>query len=399
MRQRSDRAPVAAIIAAMGVSTGGMLPVSMIGPLSVQIRRDLDLGTARLGAAVAIYFLSAAAQSIRIGQWCDHIGPGRGVLIASTSSVASLLAIAAFARSYVLLLVFLLVGTLAASLSTPATNGLVLHNIDAARQGVAHGAKQAAIPLAVLIGGAAVPTAASAIGWRWAFVLAAIVPAIGGLSALLSVESPAHASPAERSRPHMRQQLREFDAIPLVLMAVGAGLSGASVTSLTTFSVDASRETGISEGHAGALLAVASAVVVIVRVSAGRLADRRLGDRFVPIITMLFLSVSGFVLLAIETESTNAIGTVLALVAGWGWTGLFTLLVVEQHPRHGGVATGVAMTFIYGGGVVGPFLFGQMVDAGSYRVAWLYAGGLSFSAGTLMLLSRRSLGRNRHAAG
>ena len=71
-----------------------------------------------------------------------------------------------------------------------ASNLTLARSVPASRLGLSFGIKQAAIPIATLLAGAAVPTVALTIGWRWAYLIGAAV-------ALLA----AARDPARRRRP------------------------------------------------------------------------------------------------------------------------------------------------------------------------------------------------------
>ena len=377
------------LVAAGAITTGGMLPPMLLGALAVQMRRDLDFSNTQLGAAVAAYFLFSSAQSVQAGAWNDRVGTRRALLAAGASSVVCLLAVVLIATSYPLLVVTLLVGTLAASVSTPASNALVVSNIPAGRQGLAHGVKQAAIPAASLLAGLAVPVVALTIGWRWAFGICALVPVVGVVAAWDS--APRAVPGRDEHERASRGRLSDVSLGPVAMLAAGAGLCGGAVTSLTSFVVVASTEAGMSEGVAGGVVAIASAFVIAIRISIGHFADRRLGDRLLVVAAMQFLAALGFLRLAAGQVWFMAIGTTVALALGWGWTGLFTLAVVEFHARNQGVATGIAMTGVYAGAVVGPLLFALIEDRSSFGSAWVFAALMTMGGAAAVLVARSRL--------
>ena len=75
--------------------------------------------------------------------------------------------------------------------------------VPAGRQGLSFGVKQAAIPVSTLLAGAAVPTVALTLGWRWAFVL-------GGLRAMAALAARVYATcdPAAATACEIRRLLR-----------------------------------------------------------------------------------------------------------------------------------------------------------------------------------------------
>ena len=65
-----------------------------------------------------------------------------------------------------------------------ASNLTLSRSVPAHRLGLSFGVKQAAIPLATLLAGAAVPAVALTVGWRWAYVIAS------GLAVLALLGAP-----------------------------------------------------------------------------------------------------------------------------------------------------------------------------------------------------------------
>jgi len=84
------------------------------------------------------------------------------------------------------------VGGLARGAGQPASNALIATAVAPGRRGLAYGAKQAAIPAGVLLGGLAVPVFGVTVGWRWAYVAAAVVAVV----VAVVLPSTANAAPA-----------------------------------------------------------------------------------------------------------------------------------------------------------------------------------------------------------
>ncbi len=166
----------------IGVVTGGALPGFLTGGVSVQLRADLGFGESGLGFAVGAFFTAAALSSAVLGRTAERLGPSRAMQASAVVSVVSLLGVAAGARSFTTLLLWLAVGGVANALAQPAANLFIARTVEASRLGMAFAVKQSGIPAATLLGGLAVPAIALTVGWRWAFVAGAAVPLGGGLT-------------------------------------------------------------------------------------------------------------------------------------------------------------------------------------------------------------------------
>ena len=385
-REASNRRP---ILLAVAVATVGVLPAFLTGGLAVQIRDELDFGSAALGLAVAAFFASSSLASAAMGRLVERIGSHRGMRLAATASAASLLGVALLAGSWAGLVACLVLGGLANAVLHPATNLSLAREVSAGRQGLSFGVKQAAIPAATLLAGLAVPSIALTFGWRWAFA--------GGAALALAVALFVPAG-TPGGVVHRLQEAREKDArvAPLVLLALGIGLGSTATAPLGSFLVESSVAAGLRVDTAGLLLALGSAVNIVVRVAFGHLADGMSGGRLRLVAAMLGIGVVGFALLATGESPLILPGALLAFGAGWGWPGLFNFAVVKTSPGAPAAATGVTQTGASGGAALGPLVFGLVVEAASYDVAWLVSGAIALAALTAILAGRRMVLRDRH---
>jgi MFS family permease len=387
-REASNRRP---ILLAVAVATVGVLPAFLTGGLAVQVRDELDFGSAALGLAVAAFFASSSLASAVMGRLVERIGFHRGMRLAAIGGAASLLGVALLARSWTGLVACLVLGGLANAASHPATNLSLAREVPARRQGLSFGVKQAAIPAATLLAGLAVPTIAVTFGWRWAFAGGAAL----ALAVALFVPAGAPGGVVRRLA-----EAREKDArfAPLVLLALGIGLGSTATAPLGTFLVESSVAAGLRVDTAGLLLALGSAVNIVVRVAFGHLADGMSGGRLQLVAAMLGIGVVGFVLLATGESALILPGALLAFGAGWGWPGLFNFAVVKTSPGAPAAATGVTQTGASGGAALGPLVFGLVVEAASYDVAWLVSGAIALGALAAILAGRRMVLRDRRLA-
>ena len=382
------------VLLAVAVATVGVLPAFLTGGLAVQIRSELDFGSAALGLAVAVFFVSASLASVVMGRVVERIGAHRAMRVSATGSAAALLGVALFAGSWAGLVACLVLGGLANAVAHPATHLSLARKVPANRQGFSFGIKQAAIPAATLLAGLAVPIIAVTFGWRWAFAGGA------ALALLLSFIVPAETLGGVRKIKEARAG--DVPTAPLVLLALGIGLGSAAATPLGAFIVESSVAAGLRVETAGLMLALGSAVGIVVRVTFGRLADGMGGGSLRLVAAMLGVGVVGFALLANGSGDLIVPGTLLAFGAGWGWPGLFNFAVVKTNPNAPAAATGITQTGASGGAALGPLVFGLVVEAASYEAAWLFCGAIALVALVAILAGRTMILRDRarnHAAG
>ncbi|GAB3948126.1 hypothetical protein GCM10027614_44600 [Micromonospora vulcania] len=197
--------PIRVSAGAVATTIAVVLPVFLLGGLAVQMGADLHFSPAGLGLAVAIYFGISALASVPSGRLVERYGPAVVARCAILLAAGSMLAVAALARSYPMLVGLLALSAAANALGQLASNATLARHVPARRQGLSFGVKQAAIPVSTLLAGAAVPTIALTAGWRWAFVAAAErrwrrCPPYPGTSP----SWPARAPPRVRAGPRRR---------------------------------------------------------------------------------------------------------------------------------------------------------------------------------------------------
>jgi len=169
-RKHSIRAGIGAV-----TTTGAsMLPVTLLGSLIVQIRSDIDISTVQLGTSVAIFSGVAALASIPGGRVVDRLGWIRSIWISSLLLAVPLLAIGVVAFEFWNVAVFCGFAGFGSAMVPPSANLAIIQSIPKLRHGVAFGVKQAAVPAGSVLAGFTVQAIGLTIGWRWAFVAAAL---------------------------------------------------------------------------------------------------------------------------------------------------------------------------------------------------------------------------------
>lgn len=377
-------APVRRTVAAGALSTVlASLPVFLLGGLAVLVREELAFSEVQLGLAASTFFSVAALTAVPAGRLAARTGAWAATVLAAVLSAVALLGMAA-APSYVGLLLALALGGAANSLAQIGTNGTLADVVPRSRQGLAFGVKQAAIPAATLLAGFALPVVGLTLGWRASFASAA------ALAVVFVVSAP---RPGRRTTPQARTGGRAGDAAVRALVVVaGAGaLAAAAVNGLAAFLVESAVTAGFTASGAGVLLGCGSALGVAARVLVGWLADRRDGGHLRIVTAMVATGAVGMGLLATGTTAGFYAGTALVFGLGWSWPGLLTFAVVRLNPTAPAVATSYTQTGVFAGGAAGPLVFGLLVTAGSYALAWSAAALAMVGASALMHTGRRML--------
>ena len=381
-----------AILQAILMATFSVLPAFLLGALAVGVRAEFGFGPQKLGLAVAWFFVTTSIGATQLGKVVERLGVRTSLAIGAGGSATSMLGVAA-SGSYQWMLVALTVGGLANSVLQPAVNSALSHRISPGHLGLAIGIKQSSIPAATLLGGLAVPTLGTTIGWRWTFAIAAGMAATAGLSSWFFGDRPPRFSGRITGRRGRRVAVPHVHS--LVILTVGGMLGAAAATSLGAFLVDAGVQVGIPEATAGLLFAGASLWGLVIRIGLGWLADRYpTRSRYGTIMLLLLLGAPGYLMLASGIGPAYVLGALLAYGAGWGWPGLFHFTVVSQYPDTPAAATGVIQSGVAAGAGLGPLLFGVIAGSFSYEAAWVMASALSLLSATLFWIGRSHLRRS-----
>jgi MFS family permease len=382
--QSAQAAPPRALRAAVGAvttTTVTVLPVFLTGGLAVQISAELGFDPAGLGLVVALFFGVSAIASLPGGWLVERYGSGPTSRVAVFGAALVMTAVATLARSYTGLVVILLCSAWCNVLGQLASNLTLARYVPESRLGLSFGIKQAAIPLATLLAGVAVPAVALTLGWRWAYGIGAAL----ALAALLITprdtagREPTPAAPGERA------------TAALSVIGIAAGLAAAASSALGIFLVASAVDRGIDPGLAGLTLTLGSVVGLVLRLLHGWLADRRSGGHIAVVAGSLLLGAGGLALLAVPGTAALVLGTVLGFGLGWAWPGLLQFAVVRLNPSAPAAATSIVQVGVYGGGFMGPVGFGFLAAHLSFPVAWLVGAGTMLVAAVLMLIGRRML--------
>lgn len=392
------RGEVLPIAQGVVVAVFAVFPAYLTGALAVSLRNELDFGSARLGLAVAWFFISSALSAVVLGNLVDRLGVRLSLSLGAAVSGVALTGIA-LAPGYGWLLTAMTIGGAGNAICQPAVNSSLSRRVAAGGLGLAIGVKQSSIPASTLLGGLAVPTLGVAIGWRPTFGIVA-------MAAFLAAAASWHMGdggdgPVQPPAGSRRIRARDLPEMPSLAILSLAGLLGsAGTTSIGAFLVDAAVVGGMPVRSAGMLFAAASAFGLAARIFLGWFVDRRPSlSRYGLISVLLVLGAPGFVLLSSGQTAAYVLGAIVVFAAGWSWPGVYHYAVVSQHPSAPGSATGVLQTGASFGAGSGPLALGYIAEHYSYAAAWRTAAALSLLSAVAFLVGRAHLRRFQRLRG
>lgn len=381
--------PIRVVSAATAAMTLAVVPGFMMGATAVQMRAELALDERRLGFAAGLFFAAMSASSIQGGQVAERIGPRRGLQLSTALSTLGLLLIAVATSSFATLLVWLVIGGVAAGLALPSAS-LALVRGAPLRPGFMFGLTQSAPPFASLLAGVAVPVVSVQFGWRWAYAIAMVLSVA---VVVLLPSSMAFAQPGTASRSSRRTRVSSIRP-EFVALGIGVGFGSAAAIAMGAFLVSSIVAIGIDPSSAGLLLALGGMIGVGARLTVGWLADRCNDGHLFAVAGMLALGAVGYMVLAAgRSVPLVGVGTAIGYGFGYGWPGLLFFATAWMNPQAPGLAVGVVNAGATAGAAAGPLGFGVLVSATSFATTWIVASLVSLFAAALVAMAAYRIGR------
>ena len=366
----------------------GAVSVLAVAPLAPLLLQDLHLSRAQVGLFLPAIYLGGVLMSLPAGWLTDRAG-ARITLAAGQCLTGVMIALAAWAGSLPSMLALLFLGGLGWAVVNPATGRAILDRFPARERGLAMGVKQTGLTLGGVAGALALPSLAMAQGWRAALAVAAAASLLAAAAVLLGMRPPPAPAAAPLSVGPRLAEVGPFLAHRpfLALLGCGLALSVAQSSVLAYLALYARERLGMGVVAAGGLLALAQAGGAGGRLGWGIVSDRLFGGRRRPgVIINAGIGGTIYLVFASGLPLSGPAAAVLAVIAGigaFGWVGLYFALAAEVGgSRFAGLLTGVAGACAWSGVLVGPPLFGLLLQAtGSYRWPWLGLALTVFGAG------------------
>lgn len=349
-----------------------------VAPLAPFLLRSLALSRAEIGLFVSAVYLGGVLAALPAGWLVDRLGV-RLTLALGQALVGAMVALAAAAPAVPALLACLVVGGFGFSAMNPATGKAVVEWFPPRERGVAMGLKQTGLTLGGVAGSLLLPPLALARGWRHALAVGGGLSLAGALLVALGYRTPAGSLGAGRPT---RPRLAEVAGIlrrPGLLVVLGCGfvLSLAQASVLAYLVLFATEVYAIPAVAAARLLALAQLGGTVARLTGGLASDRLFAGRRRPGIVVAALTTAAvYLFFGLGPRPPSALTVPLAVLAGagaFGWVGLYFALVAEMGgPRQAGLLTGVAVACAWSGVLLGPPVFGAVLDAAdTYAAPWV----------------------------
>jgi MFS family permease len=385
----------------LALFTGAMIGSSLFlvatGALGPFFRSELHLNPVQVGSILSVELIGSVAMTSVAGLLTDRFGDKALVLWSGAVMGVALIA-ASFATNFTWLVAWLLVYGVGYAAVTPAGSHAIIFFFPKTERGLAMGIRQCGVPAAGLLGSLLLPVIALHFHYRGALAAAGVLTL-----AACSIASLLYREPVELQgeRISLRALLVEMLEIaregPLILLTIASMILAAGQFALIGFlTLTFVRSAHYALPLAVGLFSVSQASAIAGRIAWGRASDWIFGgSRMLPLAVVCVL-VAGLSLALAQVGPATPVWLAIALAAALGFTaeGWFGVGIIGfaeiGGEEHSGSALGVGLTWTLAAAMVTPVLFGAVVDARGFDVAWRWLALLT-ALGTIPALLGSSL--------
>jgi len=376
----------------------GTLSIVSVLAMAPVVTRDLGLNAAEFGLFITAYYGAQAVLSMPAGGLVDRIGIGRSLIVCHAVMVVGAILFSQ-AQNFQMALAALAAMGAGYSISNPATARGVLEWFPVERRATAMGIKQVGVPIGGILG-AGNGALVTMVAWADIMLGVAALVAINGILCLRLARLPNHA--VERGKRHLlaniSEVIRDWNINRFVLLN---GLYNFGQTNFFTFLTLFMRDVALaSQPMASLSIGIAQAASAVARIGWGVVSDTVFRGRRKELTVWLGgVAVVGLCsLLWVGPGPGVYLGLGLALLLGVtiaSFAPLVQTLAVEAtEPRLAGTSMGYNMFGTHIGGMIGPPVFGAIVDAsGSYQAGWLVTAAVVCLGVGLLAFGFRERGR------
>ena len=371
-----------------------------VAPLAPFLKEDLGLTGAQVGLFMSSASFGSILTAIPAGWLADRIGVRWLLLIGGLVGgifMGSMLFVTTFTQG---IIVMALAGTGMGCIS-PSTTKAILEWFPAKERATAMGLKQTGLNAGGIVGASTLPTVALALSWHYGFLgIGLMVVVIGIMSFVFYKEPPRDvglytSEPVKPSgaRPSALDIFRNIDI--WLLFIAGMCLVVVEFAAIAYFVLYLKEALLFRVVTAGFFLAIAEGSGVFGKPVSGLISDRLLhGKRkrvFILMCSTIFVICMIFAFLRQGIPSWVVI--LLSFVFGFttiGWAGLHLTLVGEFAGKElTGTVSGVMSPFMAMGNIIGPPVFGYIIDStGSYQIGWGFLAVVALLATVLLFFVR-----------
>lgn len=351
-----------------------------LAPFAPLFEADLSLSKAQIGMLPAALFLGQALISLHAGFFVDRIGT-KNMMILLTICLGTSFALLSASSFYPLILLLIMIGGFGYGAMHPASNRGVIHWFPIRRRGTAMGIKQMGITTGSAMAALILLPLATQWGWRPVLLMAALLLILIGFFAFKYYEDPERINSRAESEP----PLKMLDSLSsllknrlYLLVSISAMALNGSQMILNTYIVLFTYEIhAIPLVIAGILLVISEVGGSIGRIVWGVTSDTLFKGNRIIVLTIIAItsSISALTLFLLPEGTSFGVFVPIVFIFGFcisGFNGIWMNAVTEYVPENlSGSASGFSIMLGSWGVIIGPPLFGLIVDTSSYYTGWL----------------------------
>lgn len=383
---------------AHGVSHLHIMTVPAMLPL---LPKAMDVGFVELGVAIGVFNGVSAVVQAPLGFAVDRVGPRKMLMAALALGTLSFAALALY-PTYLLLLLSMALAGLANGVYHPADYALLSRGVDPKRMGRAFSIHTSS----GYLGGALAPLiligAAVAWGVEWAFAISALGGAIALMCIAFGFQEPAvgAGAPAAGAKKQNANDASRPLVTPVATLALLTLLF--MLLSLSTGSIDKFAVSALIEGYAVPLSVANVALTAYLCASAcGVLAGGVLADKTSKhgMVAAGAFALAALLVVIIATISLPSLVLIITLGSVGFLAGVVApsrdMLVRAASPAGAeGRTFGIVSTGFNIGGVIGPVLFGWLIDRGmASGVLWTTVLFMAITTVIVLIQEKRATAR------
>lgn len=368
----------------MGVALVSAVQVrSAVTVLAGFVLTDFDISRSQFGWVFALFSVAGIVMSRAMSSLADRASRRALVAVFLFSAAGSL--VTAWAWSYPVFLLGMVIGGGALAGGNPTTNRMVRFEVPLERRGIATGLKQSGPQLGLLLSGITLPPVALAFGWK-AAMLVGLTPPLIGLAMTGRFMEPVRSVASKNDQ----RNLTSVERALVAWLAVTGLVMAAAASSMQSFLPLYSMESVGLSASAGGLVASAYALGGV----CGRIGwshqERRMKRSTTLLITLPFAGTIAAVGVVMAAGNFSWLIPVVSFIAGstiQAWHALAWLFIINNsHSGSIGRSSGIMQIGFFSGFAIGPLFTGYLVDfTGGYGLNWLLISALFAVVGVMTM--------------
>lgn len=352
-----------------------------ISPLAPFIALDYELSNSQIGLLPSALFLGNALTSVHSGWLTDRIGTKKMLFLVTLLLGISFMLLSIIPSFYIIIICVLL-GGVAYGAFQPVSNRVIIYSFDKKKAGTAMGIKQMGVTAGSALSALILIPLSNYFNWNSAlFYSAFLLILVGSLVSLIYQPSKTEQNKDNNSKLNIKESITMLlKNKPLLYSSIAiAGLTSVQLTMTTYIIIYSSSILLFSLVLSGLFLALSEVGGSLGRIIWGIISDRFFnGNRLIIlIIVAVFTAICSLILIWIPPKVSLWFFIPFVILLGFnisGFNGIWMSLAAESvEKKYSGIASGFSLGIGSLGVVLGPPIFGKIVDiTGDFLFGWLF---------------------------